>query len=208
LASPGKPKLRALIGQAPSDAEEDELRAAFSHGRPLEIAIFSQALIEHQLEKLLRRRFNKKDDSTWARLTDDGGPLGTFSAKLTVGFAFGLYDEITLRNLNKIREIRNVFAHSKRLLTFNEPAIVKALKELSLPPKTNTQKYKHLKSISDGALNDPKWAFQVLCFRMFIQLSIAWSRSLRATTSNINRRNRKRIQINPFFFEKLGVDEN
>jgi hypothetical protein len=49
-----KPKLRSLIGQSPSDDEIRAVRNTFAYGTPLEAAIFSQAIIEHHLEQMLR----------------------------------------------------------------------------------------------------------------------------------------------------------
>ena len=214
LASPGKPKLRSLITQSPSNEEITAVRAAFDNGTPLEMAILAQAIIEHELETLLRAKFKKKDDSTWTRLTNHGAPLGTFSNKLIAGFAFGLYDEITLRNMNTVREIRNVFAHSKRLITFSEPAIVRALKEVSLPEKAATSKYKRLSWLAKDAQVDPKWAFQILCYIIFLDLSRAKTRLYRAQTrsmmssiSTMKRQERKTLNAlpsNPFLPSKTG----
>jgi DNA-binding MltR family transcriptional regulator len=200
-----KPKLRSLIGQSPSDDEIRAVRNTFAYGTPLEAAIFSQAIIEHHLEQMLRAKFKRKNDATWARLTNDGAPLGTFSNKLIAGLAFGLYDESSFRNLNKIREIRNVFAHSKRLITFEEPTIVQALKGLSLPTKTTTRKYEALKEVSENADKNSKRAFRSLCFILYVELLDKRSRSLKATSSNIVRAKRKALAKNPFSpYEGLG----
>jgi len=60
-------------------------------------------------------------------LVGDNGPLNSFSSKIIVGYALGIYDEGMRNDLNIVRNIRNVFAHSKRLIQFDHPLIVKEL---------------------------------------------------------------------------------
>ncbi len=54
-------------------------------------------------------------------------PLSTFSAKIELGYAVGLYSEPFHTNLNMIREVRNRFAHSFNALSFNHPDIGKII---------------------------------------------------------------------------------
>ena len=137
MASHGRPKVRDLSRKSPSLEEKRALYETFREGPPIVTAILGQALIEIELETLLRTRFKRKDEREWARLTGENGPLGTFSAKIIAGHAFGLYDDSTLANMNIIRDIRNAFAHSKRPIDFNEEPIVDALKKSTL----NSKKY-------------------------------------------------------------------
>jgi hypothetical protein len=141
-----KQKVRDLTGQWPSNEEVGAAQEAFQHGPPIVCAILGAALIEYELEAMLRRRFKHRDDDTWAELTDEHGPLNTFSAKITAGRAFGLYDESVAKNLRIIKDVRNVFAHSKRLITFDEPAIIDFIKSMSLDSKKYTTLYKRLRS--------------------------------------------------------------
>ncbi len=106
-----KTKVGDLSRQTPSREEIKAVRQAFTDGTPLTSAVLGQAIIEHELETILRKKFKKQDDETWLMITNDDGPLRTFAAKIDAGYAFGVYDNITMRNLDTIRQIRNAFAH-------------------------------------------------------------------------------------------------
>jgi hypothetical protein len=67
------------------------------------------------------------------KLFEDWGPLDNFSAKIATGHALGLYGNQTRRNLDILREIRNLFAHDVTLLTFATPEIAQACQELEIP---------------------------------------------------------------------------
>lgn len=65
---------------------------------------------------------------------DASAPLGTFSAKIKMGRALGLYDPETERTLDQIRTIRNVFAHALRPVDFDHPTIADVVRSLSKGP--------------------------------------------------------------------------
>jgi len=79
--------------------------------------------IEHELETLLRRRLQRKDQATWERLLEDQGPLRSFHSKIELAYALGTVNEETRKYLNVVRAVRNAFAHSKKLLDFDDPLI-------------------------------------------------------------------------------------
>jgi hypothetical protein len=68
------------------------------------------------------------------KLFDDRGLLDSFGAKITMGHALGLYGNQTRRNLDILREIRNLFAHDITPLTFATTEIAQACGELVIPP--------------------------------------------------------------------------
>jgi DNA-binding MltR family transcriptional regulator len=144
VASPKKRKLRDLITDTPTDKQARKATRAFHKGNSLTCAIMCAAVLEGELEILLRKKFKRKDDETWMRLVGEYGPLGSFALKIIAGHAFGLYDEITLKNLNKVREVRNVFAHAKKILTFSEPEIIDYLKTISMPPNPRGKRFNNL----------------------------------------------------------------
>ena len=88
-------------------------------------AILGCVIVEHDLDVLLRRRFKRNDDETWKSLQDEKGPLQTFYSKIVLGYAFKIYDEKVVKDLNIIRTIRNAFAHSRMLLNFEHPKKLK-----------------------------------------------------------------------------------
>jgi DNA-binding MltR family transcriptional regulator len=58
-----------------------------------------------------------------AELFDGTAPLSTFSAKIKIAYAMGIIGKLTRHDLEKLREIRNAFAHSIRHLSFDLPEI-------------------------------------------------------------------------------------
>lgn len=134
-----------LSRQKPSTAELEETENAFRRGPALACAILGATLLEYELEHNLRRLFKNNDDKTWGWLTAEGGPLATFHAKIVAGIALGLYDETVFHNLKLVKNIRNAFAHSRRILTFEEVAIRQHLGAIMLPTQRHSIYYKYLK---------------------------------------------------------------
>jgi DNA-binding MltR family transcriptional regulator len=50
-------------------------------------------------------------------------PLGTFSSKIKLARALGLFGPKTAHDLNLMREIRNAFAHGLRKMSFETPEV-------------------------------------------------------------------------------------
>lgn len=72
----------------------------------------------------------KKDN---ALFRDKGAPLSSFSAKIAVAHALGIFDDEYRDQLDRFRAIRNTFAHAIRPFDFNEPTI--ATECLKLDPR-------------------------------------------------------------------------
>jgi hypothetical protein len=123
LTVSSKPKVLDLSRRKPSLAELKETENAFRQGPDFTCAILGATLLEYELEHSLRRLFKNNDDQTWGRLTTEGAPLGTFNNKILAGRALGLYDETVFHNFKLVKNIRNAFAHSRRVLTFEEQPI-------------------------------------------------------------------------------------
>jgi Mannitol repressor len=112
--------------------------AFFSVEHPIVRAILGAGIVEQELEQLLRSKLKHKDDETWGMLIAENGPLNTFSSKIAMGYALGIYDKATYSDLTIVRNIRNAFAHSKKLIQFDHPAVVKELRKATrsaLPKK-------------------------------------------------------------------------
>ena len=66
-------------------------------------------------------------------LFEDRGLLESFGAKIVMGHALGLYGKQTRRNLDILRQVRNLFAHDISSFTFATPEIAHACRELVIP---------------------------------------------------------------------------
>jgi len=67
------------------------------------------------------------------QLLNSMGPLSSFSARIKIAYSFGLITKILFNELEKLRKIRNIFAHSLDPIDFNEPKIVELSNELYYP---------------------------------------------------------------------------
>lgn len=79
----------------------------------------------------------RPDDSAKDRLEQDGGPLHSFSQKITMGRVLGIYGSDTQHNLDLLRNIRNAFAYAHVPITFQTKEVVDAIslfKKLPLFP--------------------------------------------------------------------------
>ena len=80
------------------------------------------AYIDERLTVLLEKYF-VDDQSVIKTLFDATGPLGTFSSKLKLAYGIGLLPKNIYTDCNKIRKIRNSFAHVSKPMSFEDEPI-------------------------------------------------------------------------------------
>jgi hypothetical protein len=98
-------------------------------------AIMAAALLEQALYDALRCHMVDCGDAvmnSW--FYDANAPFGTFSAKIKLGRALGLYGEKTEAILCGLKDIRNVFAHRSMPIDFTHPRIVLEVSGLAKDP--------------------------------------------------------------------------
>jgi DNA-binding MltR family transcriptional regulator len=87
-------------------------------------AVLSAAYLDHLLERLIAAAMALEYKQVDGLLYRDGyGPLGTFSAKISVAYCLGLLDRNQRSDLDIIRYVRNRFAHRFTDLTFEHSEI-------------------------------------------------------------------------------------
>src|SRR6266446_1480816 len=70
------------------------------------------------------------------RIFTGNGPLATFSGKIEVGFAMGIYGPRARRDRHRIRKIRNRFAHELNPITFDMPEMKELCESIELTQRT------------------------------------------------------------------------
>src|SRR5262249_31340265 len=85
-----------------------------------------------RLTGAIRRRWHDSGDLL-DRLLKYSGPLASFSARIDVGFAIGLYGDETKSDLHILRKVRNDFAHELMPKTFIE--VKDRIANLKIPDK-------------------------------------------------------------------------
>ena len=83
-------------------------------------AILAAANFEQWLLTKLSMRFVPLGKPMRKRIFENYGPLSTFSSKIDIAFAVGLYDKNTWNGLNTVKKIRNRFAHSSKPINFDD----------------------------------------------------------------------------------------
>lgn len=177
--------IRSLTRASIDEAQETELVNAVLHAKePIILAILMATLVEHELEKLIRPKFKNADDTTWGRMTGENGPLSSFSQKIEVAYALGVTNDCVRSYLLTLKNVRNAFAHSRRLLTFDDAIVKKAIKGVMLPPKAGrTQKrIKALQKTDNG-----EWAMRLLFEVTYGDILGRQTRSLQAQHRNLLR---------------------
>jgi hypothetical protein len=94
-------------------------------GSDYAVAIIGSSIVERALEVALLSRFVplNKDEVDRLFSYDTNGPLANFGARSRMGVALGLFGGATFEDLEKIRNIRNLFAHATTLHKFSDQAI-------------------------------------------------------------------------------------
>lgn len=131
---------KLLEGLPISDSAKGSMRAFHLMRRELTkesdrgVALLATAHLDYELEELLRDKLigNKKH---LKELFSFNGPVGTFSAKIKLGYSIGLINKDTMDDINILRKIRNEFAHSNQAIDFETENIKSLCNNLKLNVK-------------------------------------------------------------------------
>lgn len=118
--------LRSDIGAKDVDSIFKEMETT----APRAAIITSAAVTDTFLGEVIYSHFvdlNKNE----AKQIFELGPLGSLGAKIRIGYAMGLYGLTTRRDLELIRSLRNMCAHSIKAINFETDEIASECKKLS-----------------------------------------------------------------------------
>ena len=96
-----------------------------------ECAIIGVAYLEESLMSLLRTAFISGETSKG--LFKEGGILGQLSHCNKIAYCLGLIPEETLKNVDRMGSIRNIFAHNYRLTTFDSAEVREECDNITIP---------------------------------------------------------------------------
>ncbi len=124
--------LRDLTKGFPSSSDMEGILEEIAGSSDRSAAIVLSSLVETALYLVLRSRLIDHNDldSFFEGAT---APFQTFSSRIKLGRALGIYGTDTTRTLGSIREIRNIFAHALRRVDFDTLAIRSKCETLSWP---------------------------------------------------------------------------
>ena len=111
--------------------QNEKILEELQHGTDRSIAIVGATIIETQLEKLLSVHL-VDNNKLKKKALDYNGFLGTFSAKINACFLLGLISKNLYNDIDRIRDIRNTFAHNLIDCNFNNHYIKSEVHKLKL----------------------------------------------------------------------------
>lgn len=115
--------VRKLIAKFPAPPELEGVMGGLYDQSDRDAAIIAAAIIENVLERLIKAKFVSRSVQRENAMFSNGGALQNLSAKIQIGAAFGMFSEKFGDDLNRIKDIRNVFAHAATFVDFNTPEI-------------------------------------------------------------------------------------
>lgn len=111
--------------------QNELLTKEFEESSDRSVAIVSAAFLDEVLKRLLINFFLDNDDHD-KRIFTGNGFLSTFSAKINLSYRLGLISKHEYELINKIRDIRNTFAHQLSDISFKTQSITDKCKNLRL----------------------------------------------------------------------------
>lgn len=96
------------------------------------VVLFSCAFLDRALERAILTRMRKLKSKYHRQLFLGTGPLSSFWAKIRLAYSLALFGPETYEELDKLREIRNVFAHAAHPVKFGTKRIATHCKKLRL----------------------------------------------------------------------------
>jgi hypothetical protein len=148
-------------------------------------AIMGALAVEHELELSIKSRLRRISQDEWeAMLSDADGPLGNFDRKIKFAKYLGILDSQTRTNLDIIRNVRNKFAHTKRLISFEHSYIADELARVKAPKGFKRQ-------IAKSSRFAPQWRYVSLCLSSIRFMS----KKRYGAQSNAHKSRMKRYQV-------------
>jgi hypothetical protein len=95
-----------------------DVREELDLGSPRATAIVGAAFVEDHLQRMIQARL-VDDQKVVEQIFGPSSALGSFSAKINVGYLMGLYSREAYLELDCIRKIRNDFAHELHINSFD-----------------------------------------------------------------------------------------
>jgi hypothetical protein len=96
------------------------------------IAIVVATNVDRMLEHAIETHLVKLNSDERQGLFGPERPLGSFSARIRMGHALGIYGRRFRNDLDRLRFIRNAFTHVQNHIDFNTPAVKAACREIQL----------------------------------------------------------------------------
>ena len=139
-----KRTLRSLLRETPNADELGQFLDLLvdESSPPSLVAILGIALVDNALREAIAKKM--PNANACEALFSDNGPLHAFASKIKVAHALGLLNDDLTHDLNRLRDIRNAFAHALLPLNFEHPDVLREIEKLRLferDPEASAQRH-------------------------------------------------------------------
>jgi hypothetical protein len=121
------------------DDEKVAIDELYYHASDRAIGIVVGSIIEMRVTALLKDNMIKEQDSAklkgetiHSKMFHSSAPLGSFSAKIRLAYLLKLVNEHALRDLENLKDIRNLFAHDLSIGSFDIQVVIDKCKNFTL----------------------------------------------------------------------------
>jgi len=104
------------------DDEDPSITNALKGADDRIVALVYGTLVEHRILEAIKKCL-LAHEAELDRFSKNYGPLATFSAKNSLGLFLGVYGKEIFKDIDRIRTIRNDFAHSKHPISFESQRV-------------------------------------------------------------------------------------
>jgi len=95
--------------------------------------IITVAQIEYLLDMKLKEQFSGGNSNVRKKLFSENGAFSTFSSKVDIAYCSGWIDSDVFHDIEILRKIRNIFAHSFEALSLDSSDIKKLIEKFQVP---------------------------------------------------------------------------
>jgi hypothetical protein len=158
--------LKDITTEPPDLAEYMDLLDEVGEHPDRAVAIILAAMVEGALRAAILARMVPLCERREMGLFGPDSPLGTFSAKIKVGFALGVYGPETRADLDTVRAIRNAFAHCTKPIKFDTPEVAAECAKLRIPRLASPDDIDERPWPPESPRNQYNAATRLLCTRL------------------------------------------
>jgi hypothetical protein len=155
----------------PTEWQEYHLETRAEHG-DRGVAILLATNVENILRIAIRRWLQISDDLRREVFIGQQAPASSFSGKIIIAHAIGMFGHATRVNLDIIRVVRNAFAHARRPIKFTDPAIIKLCEFLVIPRIIRLGDFDGILNPEDNPPSPARYRFRVVCEHTIHNLTV------------------------------------
>jgi len=141
--------------------------------------IIVSSMVERDLERALIRRLSmgfKLHKPRVDKLFERDGALSSFAGEINLIYALNIIESITKHDLDTVRRIRNIFAHSAIPISFTDREVANEIQKLQPGSYYGLE----FEDLNLEKLSPNRRYFIFSCFRLLVDLEIAYIAATRA----------------------------